>query len=365
MKIQKLKEEIVNVSDPRRRYGNLRHKLEDIIIIGLLSTICLGEDFADMEEFGGEREEWLRGFLELPNGIPDSDTFRRIFERLIPEELSKCLNNWLEEKRDPGSIINIDGKTIRGSGNAAHKAYHVVSAWVAENQITLGQVKVEEKTNEITAVPELLDMLDVKGSIITADAMSCQKTITSKITEKKADYVISLKGNQSSLLEDVRLYFENERVQTLVEPQEKCHGRIEKREYFLETGIDWLSQKTEWENLNAIGGVRSTVEEKGETRQETRYFITSLTDIESFAYAVRKHWSIENQLHWRLDVIFREDSARARKDNSPLNMNVIRKTVLSLVGKASLGRKRLGARKKMLKAALNQEVLSEILFVQK
>jgi predicted transposase YbfD/YdcC len=318
-----------------------------------------------MEEFGKEREEWLRNFLELPNGIPDSDTFRRIFERLRPEELSKCLNSWIEEKRVPGSVINIDGKTIRGSGNAAHKAYHVISAWVAENQITLGEIKVEEKTNEIAAVPELLDMLDVESSIITADAMICQKAIVAKITDKKADYLIGLKGNQSALLEDVRLYFEKERVQTLVEPPEKGHGRIEKREYFLETDIDWLSQKAEWANLNAIGAVRSTVEQSGETRQETRYFITSLMDIEDFAYAVRKHWSIENQLHWRLDVIFHEDSARARKENSPLNMNVLRKASLSLAGKADLGCKRLGTRKKMLKAALNYDMLSKIIFGQK
>jgi hypothetical protein len=149
MNLQTLKEERVKVSDPRRKYGNLRHQLEDIIILGLFSTLCLGEDFADREEFGKEREEWLRNFLELPNGIPDSDTFRRIFERLNPEELSKCLNNWIEEKRSLGSLVNIDGKTIRGSGHSEHKAYHVVSAWVAENQITLGEIKVEEKTNEI------------------------------------------------------------------------------------------------------------------------------------------------------------------------------------------------------------------------
>jgi predicted transposase YbfD/YdcC len=365
MNIQRLKEEIAEVNDPRRAYGNLRHKLEDIIIIGLLSTICLGEDFADMEEFGKERKEWLRGFLELPNGIPDSDTFRRVFERIEPGELLKCLNNWVEEKHESGSTINIDGKTIRGSGNSEHKAYHVVSAWISENQITLGQIKVEEKTNEITAVPELLDMLDVEGSIITADAMSCQKAIVSKIVERHADYVIGLKGNQGSLLEDAKLYFERERTQTLVEPSEKGHGRIEKREYFLETDIDWLQQKPEWANLNALGAVRLTVDEKGVIRQETRYFITSLTNIDDFAYAVRKHWSIENQLHWCLDVIFREDAARARKDNSPLNMNVLRKSALWLTRKTDLGRKRLGTRKKMLKAALNHDVLSRILFAQK
>jgi predicted transposase YbfD/YdcC len=365
MNIQRLKEEIAEVSDPRRAYGNFRHKLEDIIIIGLLSTICLGEDFADMEEFGKEREEWLRDFLELPNGIPDSDTFRRVFERLEPGELLKCLNKWIEEQRDTRAVINIDGKTIRGSGNAEHKAYHVVSAWVAENQMTLGQIKVEEKSNEITAVPELLDMLDVEGSIITADAMCCQKAITAKIAERKAEYVIGLKGNQGSLLEDVRLYFDREHAQTFFESLEKGHGRIEKREYFLETDIAWLPQKQEWTNLHAIGAVRSTVDEKSGVRQETRYFITSLTAINDFAYAVRKHWSIENQLHWCLDVIFREDSARARKDNSPLNMNVLRKTALSLASKADLGRKRLGTRKKMLKATLNHDVLLKILFARK
>lgn len=365
MNIQRLKEEVTKVSDPRRAYGNLRHKLEDIIIIGLLSTICLGEDFADMEESGREREAWLRNILELPNGIPDSDTFRRVFERLEPRELLKCLNNWIEERHEPGSVINIDGKTICGSGNAGHKAYHAVSAWVAENQITLGQLKAEGKTNEITAVPELLDMLDIEGSIITADAMSCQKAIAAKIAEHRADYVIGLKGNQSSLLDDTKLYYERECVQSLAEPPEKGHGRLEKREYYLETDIGWLEQKPEWPKLNALGAVSATVEEKGSIRRETRYFITSLTEIKDFAYAVRKHWPIENQLHWSLDVIFREDSARARKDNSPLNMNVLRKTALSLPKKTDLGRKRLGVRKKMLKAALNPDILSKIISSQK
>jgi predicted transposase YbfD/YdcC len=226
-------------------------------------------------------------------------------------------------------------------------------------------LKVGEKTNEITAAPELLDMLDVEGGMITADAMSCQKAIAAKMTERQADYVIGLKGNQGSLPDDAKLYFENERTQTLAGPLEKGHGRLERREYFLETDIGWLPQKAEWMDLNALGAVSATVEEKGTVRHETRYFITSLTDINDFAYAVRKHWPIENQLHWSLDVIFREDSARARKDNSPLNMNVLRKTALSPTRKSDLGRKRLGARKKMLKAALNPDVLLKIIFDQK
>jgi len=364
MEMQRLKEEIKVVKDPRRAYGNLRHKLEDIIVIGLMTIICIGEDFTDMENFGIERIEWLKTFLELPFGIPDSDTFRRVYEKINPKELSECLNNWLAVSRETGSVVNIDGKTIRGSGNATHKAYHVVSAWVAENQITLGEIKTDEKSNEITAVPELLDMIDVEGSIVTADAMSCQKDISRKITEKNADYVIGLKGNQETLHDDVELYFkelaqECEKAET----REKGHGRIEKREYFLATDIDWLWQKPEWTNLNGIGMVKSTVTENEVLRKETRFFITSLTNVDDFAYAVRKHWSIENQLHWCLDVVFREDSARARKDNSPLNMNVLRKTALSLLKQADMGR--IGLRKKMFKAALNSSVLEFIVFNKK
>ena len=365
MQIHQLKEGIRQIDDPRRTsYGNLRHKLEDIIIIGLLAIVCIGEDFTDMENFGVEREEWLKTFLELPFGIPDSDTFRRVYEKLNPIELSKCLNNWLAISREKGSVVDIDGKTIRGSGNEDHKAYHIVSAWVAENRITLGEIKTDEKSNEITAVPKLLEMIDVKGSIVTADAMSCQKDISEKITEKKADYVIGLKGNQETLHDDIGLYFRDfaqdcDKTAT----KEKGHGRIEKREYFLETNIDWLSQRSDWTNLNGIGMVQSTVEERGVVRQEARFFITSLTNVADFAYAVRKHWSIENQLHWCLDVVFREDSARAKKDNSPLNMNVLRKTALSLLNHADMGR--MGLRKKMFKAALNVDVLQSIVFGNK
>ena len=208
MEIKALQKRIETITDPRRvSHGNIRHRLDDIIIIGLCTIICLGEDYNDMEAFGVEREEWLRTFLELPNGIPDSDTFRRVFERLDPKELSDCLSDWLNIEREKRGIVAIDGKTIRGSGNADHKAYHVVSAFVAENQITLGEIAVDEKSNEIKAVPELLDLIDVKGDIVTADAMSCQKEIAAKITERGADYVLALKDNQKTFKKDVEDYF--------------------------------------------------------------------------------------------------------------------------------------------------------------
>ena len=360
MKIERLTERLSELTDPRRRYGNIRHKIEDIIVIGLCTVICGGEDFVDMEEFGKGREDFLRKFLELPNGIPDSDTFRRVFEKIKPEELSECLVNWLEEELPERCVIAVDGKTICGSGNANHKAYHVVSAFVAENQITLGEITVEEKSNEITAVPELLDLLYIEEAIITADSMSCQKKIVQKITDGKADYCIALKENQPTLYQDTADYFQESVDDTVkTSTTEKGRGRIEIREYYLATDISWLEQRKEWANLRALGMVRSKVTEGEHTSEFIRYYITSLTNVTEFAHSVRKHWSIENQLHWCLDVIFKEDSARTRKENSPLNMNILRKTALSLLNQAKYGR--LSKNKMRFKAALDPEVLLHIL----
>lgn len=362
MKIEELKEGIKKISEPRRTgYGNIRHKLEDIIIIGLCTVICGGEDFADMEAFGKSRQEYLAKFLELPNGIPDSDTFRRVFEKLNPSELSSCLINWVSEERTKRGTVAIDGKTICGSGNDKHKAYHVVSAFVVENQLTLGELAVEEKTNEITAVPELLDLIDVKGDIVTADAMSCQKKIVEKIIEKKADYTIGLKQNQPTLYKDTEDYFNEFSADIpLKTTLDKGHGRIEKREYQLLTDLSWLEQKSDWKGLNALGCAKSKITENGETHEFTRYFITSLTDLDEFSDSVRKHWLIENQLHWCLDVIFREDASRARKDNSPLVLNILRKIALNLVSQAQY--KRISKKRLMFRAALEPSLFLDILF---
>ena len=357
--MEKIIEKLEKLTDSRRRWGNLRHKLVDIVFIGLVSVICGGTDFEHMEDTGHGKYEWLKQYLEMPNGVPDSDTFRRVFERIDPKELGEVLQELVNVE---GKTVAIDGKTICGSGNGKHKAYHVVSAWVAENQITLGQLATEEKSNEITAIPELIDMLDIKGSTVTMDAMGCQKQIAAKICGKKADYVFGLKGNQTSLLSDVKLYFEQE-VPTYAERTlEKDHGRIEKREYYLETKIDWLTQREDWMDLNGIGMVRTSVisQKTGELSQESRYFITSLTNIHKFANAVRKHWSIESQLHWQLDVSFDEDASRARKDNSPLNLNILRKQALSMLNQADFG-KRVSIRRKMSRAAMDNASLDLIL----
>ena len=354
-------ERLSELEDPRRQWGNLRHKLVDIVFIGLVSVVCGGTDYEHMEDTGHGKLDWLKERLELPNGIPDSDTFRRVFERLNPKELAEILQETVQAE---GKTVALDGKTICGSGNEQHRAYHVVSAWVAENQITLGQLAVAEKSNEITAIPELLDTLDVSGSTVTIDAMGCQKKIAAKIIENKADYVLGLKGNQPELLDDVRFYFDNECVSGTSQT-EKDHGRIEQRTYYLETQIDWLPQRSDWAGLKGIGMVKTTVVKMntGEVAEECRYYLTSLTNIDAFAHAVRAHWSIESQLHWQLDVTFHEDASRARKDNSPLNLNLLRKEALRLLNQADFG-KRVSVRRKMSRAAMSNSAL-DLIFSQK
>ncbi len=369
MDIKKLSESISMITEPRRQWGNIRHNLEDILIIGLCSVICQGEDYEDMELFGNERIEWFKTFLELPNGIPDKDTFRRVFERVDPQELSNWLNQWIESEREPGGrLISVDGKTIRRSGNAAHDAYHVVSAWVGEQGLTLGQLQVGEKTNEITEVPKLLDLFDIKGDIVTADAMSCQKDIVKKIISKGADYILSLKGNQPTMEKEVKAYFddlpknpeENRKAVSWTSPVEKNHGRIEKRTVTV-VPADWFEDKNLWAGLICFIRVNRMVIKGGKTTVFERFYISSLSKTpEEFCVLIRGHWSIENQLHWCLDVIFGEDASCARKSNSPLNLNVLRKTALSLLRRCDLG-KRVSLKKKRYMAALNVSVLEMVI----
>ena len=365
MKIEKLKKAMGRVKDPRRTdRGHILHKLADILVIGLCTILCNGEDFEDMEVFGKEREAWFRGFLTLPNGIPDSDTFRRIFERINPEELAETLYDWLCEIRPDGSVIAIDGKTIRGSKSAERKAYHIVSAFVAENQITLGEVATEEKSNEIKAVPELLNLVDISNSTITADAMSCQKNIVNIIVEKQAGYAIALKRNQPGLYKSAKELFRHLRGKTLETVIfEVRSGKEIERRYELITDVSALSGREKWRGLEAVGRVTATVRKGKKVSIETRYYITTITDVERFAYVVRKHWSIENQLHWCLDVIFHEDASRAKKGNSPRNLNVMRKVALSLCRHCkSDSMRNVSLQKIRYLASLNPDRTLQILF---
>jgi predicted transposase YbfD/YdcC len=342
-----MKKHFESISDPRQPW-KIDYNLLEIIVMTICAVISGGEHWEDIVDFCRVKEQWFREKLGLvlENGIASHDTFQRVFQLIKPEELELSFLSWVKSvaRQTKGEIISVDGKTVCGSRDAKTKAIHMVSAWASANQLVLGQVKTEEKSNEITAIPTLLDMLELKDCIVTIDAMGCQKDIAKQIIKAQADYVFGLKGNQTGLHEDVRLYFEHIKAAEKIVTKEQGHGRIETREYFLETDIDWLTQKPDWAGLNAIGMVKSKVWEKDILREDTRYFITSLTNVKTFAKAVRAHWGIENSLHWCLDVVFHEDLNRTRKDNSAENFAVIRHIALNILkafpANMSLRRKR-------------------------
>ena len=304
------------------------------------------EYFEDIADFCRVKCEWFREKLglELVHGTASHDTYERVFGMIEPKEFERCFAKWVRSirKKTKDEIVSIDGKTLCGSGDE-HTAIEMVSAWSSANQLVLGQVKVSDESNEIKAVPELLEILSLKGCIVTLDAMGCQKEISEKITAKKADYVLALKKNHENLYDDVKFYFENEPIRKSTITQNKGHGRVEKREYNLATNLDWLYGRSEWSNLNAIGMVKSTVSEKGKIREETRYFITSLMSVDLFSKAIRAHWGIES-MHWCLDVVFHEDDCQVRDSNIAENFAVIRHIALNILKnypiKMSFARKR-------------------------
>jgi predicted transposase YbfD/YdcC len=276
-----------------RQQVKVKHKLIEILVTGICSVISGCEYFEDIADFCAVKCEWFREKLglELAHGTASHDTYERIFGMIEPVEFERCFSEWVRSirKKTKDEIVSIDGKTVCGSGGKENAAIQMVSAWASANQLVLGQAKVDDKSNEIKAVPELLEILYLKGCIVTIDAMGCQKEISKKITAKKADYVLSLKENHANMYDDVKFYFDNEQVKKVKITENKGHGRVEKREYFLETSINWLHGRNDWTNLNGIGMVKSTVLEKGEFREETRYFITSLMSLDLFAKAVREH----------------------------------------------------------------------------
>ena len=369
----RLKTNLAEINDPRRTWGNFRHKLVDMLIIALC-TIIIGEDEFDvMEEWGLEREEWLRGFLELPHGIPDKDTFRRLFERLEPRALLRSLNAWLYPSIECGGRgINIDGKTMRGSGKTGeHEALHIVSAWVGEHNLVLGQVATDEKSNEITAIPQVLDMIDIEGDVVTIDAMGCQTAIAEKIREKKGDYVLAVKENQKTLFNDSRDYFEyleqrpcpDKAADQWVSSVEKDHGRIERRTVTTVTNLDWLESKDDWKDAATIIQYRSSRTIEGTTTITDQYYISSMNaSAETFGRFIRGHWSIENGLHWSLDVLFREDASKVRKDRAPENLNILRKIALARLKATEVPIKGFSTKRKMFKASINLQFLLSVLF---
>lgn len=328
------------IADPRVERTK-EHRLIDIIVIALCSVLCGAEGFTEIEEFGKSKKEWFKSFLELPNGIPSHDTFRRVFMILDAKNFREVLIRWTREvtKRKKGEIVSIDGKTARGSQKNGKAVLHSVSAWAHDAGVVLGEVKTAEKSNEITAIPELLKSIDVKGSIVTIDAMGCQKKIVKKIRKSEADYVLGLKGNHGDLHNDVELYLTDARKNKFRgikhayhKTIDEKHGRKEHREYWVTEEIDWLYGGEQWQNLRSIGMVFCRREANKKVSEEVRYYISSMAaDAEEFSRAVRGHWGIENSLHWVLDVCFREDECRVRSGNAPENLAILRRLSLNIL----------------------------------
>jgi len=355
------------VTEPRD--SNKRHTLLDIITIALCAVICGADSWEDIEEFGTTKRAWFETFLELPHGIPTHDTFARVFASMDSKEFQQAFLRWVEaiQKTTKNRIVAIDGKTLRRSYGKNTSPLHLVSAWACESKMVLGQVKTKEKSNEIRAIPELLKVLELEGCIVTIDAMGCQKEIVKTIIDKSADYVLGLKGNQGTLHEDVELYFEDCRASGFKEVTydyhetiDGDHGRIETRRYWTTADTDWLADKALWKNLSTIAMVQRERYVDGVTSLETSYYISSLTsNAAQIAQAVRGHWGIENSLHWVLDIAFREDESRIRKDHAPANFATIRHMALNLLRKETSLKRSI--RGKRLKAGWDTDYLERIL----
>ncbi len=361
------------VEDPRDGPAQL-HKLEDILMIAICGVICGANDWVNIELFGQAKEEWLKTILELPNGIPSHDTFGRVFRSLDPEQFEQGFQNWVMSIQEvtEGEVIAIDGKKLRRShdGLLGKDAIWMVDAWASENQITLGQLKVDEKSNEITAIPKLLDILMVKGCIVTIDAMGCQTKIAKKIVESGADYVLAVKENQGILHRDIEWLFEvAKQVEFEQIPHDHTktvnkHGRIEVRQCWSISHIDYIEylQKYQaWKNLKTIAMVETEFRRGEKITHQRRYYISSLEgDAETILRAVRTHWQVENSLNWVLDVTFREDDSRVRKGAGPQNMAMLRRLALNLL-KRETSVKRSIQGKRFL-AGWDNEYLLKILF---
>ena len=361
--IDTLKDHLNQVEDPRINRKKL-HLLGDILLLTVMAVICGCEGWEEIELFGTTRIAFLREHLSLPNGIPSHDTIRRVFMRLKPKSFEAMFLRWAGSLgADTGpDVISLDGKTARGSHDKRNgkKAIHIVSAWANANSIVLGQVKVDDKSNEITAIPELLDELDITGDIVTIDSMGCQKSIAQKIIDYQADYVLSVKGNQPNLEAQIEQSFQLAKPEEIFETVEKDHGRIETRRCSVIRELKWVEAKEQWPSLNAIAKMDRKREIGDKTEEETTYYITSLTSgAEDIAKAIRAHWGIEASLHWSLDVTFREDHSRKRMGNSDQNFALVRKIALNLLKTDKTVK--VGINGKRLKAGWDTEYLLKIL----
>jgi len=371
--VASLEQHFGSLEDPRVDRTKL-HELLDVVVIAICAAICGADGWVDVELFGNAKLNWLCQFLTLPNGIPSHDTFGRVFARLDPEQFEICFLNWVQAvfQVTQGQVVPIDGKRLRRSrdGSLGKAAIEMVSAWAAANHLTLGQCKVDEQSNEITAIPELLRILELSGCIVTIDAIGCQTEIAQAIRAKAADYVLALKENQGTLYRDVVELFADARQVDFQDVQHdfhqtvnKGHGRIEIRRFWTISDPDFitfLDPKGKWTDLACIGMVEAERRIGDETSRETRYYISSLSgEARAFAEAVRGHWSIENSCHWVLDLAFREDDCRVRKENGAQNFAILRRIALNLLKQEHTAK--CGIKAKRLKAGWDEAYLLRIL----
>ncbi len=355
------------LQDSRRAHRRL-HRLQDILVIALCAVIAGAQDWQQIETFGRKRRDWLDKLLELPNGIPSHDTFERVFNRLKPQAFQACFREWVQAISSALRIkhVAIDGKTLRGSGSAKLGPLHLVSAWATDQHLSLGQVAVDAKSNEITAIPALLELLDLNGALVTIDAMGCQKTIARKIVDQGGHYALTVKDNQEHLLEDIQQSFLKALDSDFAgldhdsyETRERGHGREEYRCYTVLHNTEGIRHVDAWANLTTIGMCYSERTVQGKTTTEVRYFIgDKKAGAKYYGSGLRHHWGIENNLHWQLDVNFDEDGNRVTKRNAAENLALLRRLTLSLLkahpSKDSIARKRFAA-------ALDPSFLEEIL----
>jgi predicted transposase YbfD/YdcC len=361
-----------DLTDPRVDRTKL-HKLIDILVIAICAVIAGADSWEDVADFGEAKQEWFRTFLELPNGIPSHDTFNRVFARLDAQQFQDCFLRWISAVREviDGQVIAIDGKVLRRSHDRGigQTAIDMVSAWASANRLVLGQIKVADKSNEISAIPQLLQALEVSGCIITIDAIGCQTEIAATILAKEADYVLALKENQPHLAEDVRLLFEDlEQSQYRAYAYDyhksvsKDHGRLEIRECWTISDpavLRCLRGYERWAGLCTVARIRAQRQVGVERSCEDRYHLASITGAERVLGAVRTHWSIENELHWTLDIAFDEDRCRVRKDHGPENLAILRHLALNLLKQDKTCTR--GIKGKRLLAAWKEDYLLKVL----
>jgi len=369
IKSSNIVDHFAHLEDPRIDRTK-RHELIDIIFITICAVLCGADGWVDIQAVGEAKYDWFKKFLKLPNGIPSHDTFARVLAALNSAQFKNCFLSWINSIRTAtkGEVIPIDGKTLRRSFDtkSGKSAIHMVSAWAGKNGMVLGQMKVDQKSNEITAIPELLDLLSLSGCIVTIDAMGCQKKIAEKIIDSDADYVLAVKKNNEKLYEDLELFSQqvaqgSSNSIDYYETFTSEHGRKDTRKYWITSDIGWLQGKDKWKGLQSIGMTITESTTKEKTTSDLRFYISSLpADAKVFGDAVRSHWGIETSLHWVLDIAFREDESRIRKDNAPENLAILRHLTLSLL-KQEKSLKR-GIAGKRFQAAMKTEYLEKVVF---